>query len=144
MRIIVFLVTLFLGISLGSIFKPLSAESKSPCNDSASAQNDVSGAPRYAKFIPEWWPKINMSRNYSHDEARNLIGRKVRNITPTSAKCPKYTGDCLELSAGERGEVVNILPSAGENYLIEIEWETPVSDKFVTYAGKEVSFEIIK
>lgn len=140
MRIIAFLLTLFMGVYAASFFKT----SVTPCKDSEDNCLNVSG--KFSTFSPKGWHNIDISRNYSLHEAENLIGKQVRNRSGNNAKCPKTYGNCLELFKGETGKVVNILPSVNESFLIEIKWDSKWNypeDTFVTYAGKELSFEIV-
>lgn len=144
MRIIVFIIALLLGIFTTSFFK--SADLASSCNDSNFHRhyvNGISGQPKASRG------NFDLYRNYTEAEARALIGKKVRNLTPLNAKCPKDAGNCLNLSIGELGEIVGILPSIGNTFLIEIQWNERIEDgfehsgRFVTRAGKEVYFEIL-
>ncbi len=140
MRIIAFLLTLFMGVYVASFFKT----SVTPCKDSENNLSKISG--NFSTFSPKGWHNIDTSRNYSSHEAENLIGKQVRNRSGNNAKCPKTFGNCLELFKGETGKVVNILPSVNESFLIEIKWDSRWNnpeDSFVTYAGKELSFEIV-
>lgn len=145
MRIIAFLLTLFLGVYAASFFKSSEA---TPCHNffnSESSFSKISGkSPTYS---PKAWHNIDTSRNYTFEEAAALIGKEVRNRSSSNAKCPKAYGNCLELFTDETGEVVNILPSINDSYLIEIKWDSKYiesKDSFVTYAGRELSFEIIE
>ncbi len=140
MRILVFIATLILGVGIASIFKS-SPEKQIPCSNYA-------GSARVMSFSPE---KIDYkSRNFSQQEAVELVGKRVRNLSNLSAKCPKDFGNCLSLDVGEKGEVVGVLPSMDDTYLIEIKWDNLPSDNriehsgnFVTRVGREASFEII-
>ena len=144
MRIIVFAITLFLGFYSTSFFN---STGSAPCKDSESLQRDFgAGQP---KIFSHNVGRFDTSRNYTEAEARALIGKKVRNLTHLNAKCPKDAGNCLNLYKGEVGEVVGILPSIADTFLIEIQWNDRLEDgsqhsgRFVTRAGKEVSFEIL-
>ncbi|MGI8884110.1 MAG: hypothetical protein ACR2IA_07690 [Pyrinomonadaceae bacterium] len=142
MRKIAFLVTLFLGVYVVSFFK---TSETTPCLNFGNNFSNVSGAPSIS--LPKGLSSsIDTSRNYSFQEAEKLIGKQVRNRSNSNAKCPKTYGNCLELFTGENGKVVNILPSVNDSYLIEIKWNSKWNepdDSFVTYAGKELSFEIV-
>ena len=138
MRIIAFLLSLFLGVYAGSFFK---TSETVPC---ANSVNNVLSVP--ATLTKNFSRTVDTSRNYSFREAENLIGKQVLNRSGNNAKCPKTYGNCLELFIGETGKVVNILPSVNDSYLIEIKWNSKWNepeDSFVTYAGKELSFEIV-
>ncbi len=158
MRIIAFTMTLFLGVYVASFFK---TATQTPCNAVSSFSHRIA-----SPF------KFDTSQNYSLAEAKALIGKQVRNLSAGNAKCPKDAGNCLNLFRGEMGIVVSILPSLENTYLIEIQWEETPEDysprysgriiksaggevllekdytqpagAFVTRAGKEVSFEIVK
>jgi len=167
MRLIAFTMTLLLGVYAASFFYTVPAAA--PCNNMNSYTHRaavVSGEGIISSPI-----KFDTSQNYSLAEAEALIGKQVRNLRG-SAKCPKESGDCLSLHRGEMGKVVSILPSVEDTYLVEIQWEelpedykprysgritrsdngevsferdyTPPKGAFVTRAGKEVSFEIVK
>lgn len=140
MRIFVFFATLILGVGIASIFKP-SAATPVPCSDRSSNYRGVSFSREQIDF---------RSRNFSKQEASELVGKRVRNLSNLSAKCPKDFGDCLSINVGEKGEVVSVLPSIEDTYLIEIKWDNLPSDNriehsgnFVTRVGREASFEII-
>lgn len=147
MRIIAFLLTLFLGVYVASFFKSFEAANQTPCANSYNSGNvisKVSISPANSTYNGR---EIDTSRNYTLEEANALVGKQVRNRSSLNAKCPKGFGNCLELFTGETGKVVNILPSVNDSYLIEIKWDSKWNnseDTFVTYAGKEVSFEIVK
>lgn len=167
MRLIAFTITLFLGVYVTSFF--YTAPAAVPCNDMNIYSNGFGiGSSKGIQTAPI---KFDTSQNYSLAEANALIGKQVRNLRG-SAKCPKEAGDCLSLYRGEMGKVVSILPSVEDTYLIEIQWEeapgdyaprysgriikgaggevlleknyTQAKGAFVTRAGKEVSFEIVK
>lgn len=145
MRIIVFIITLLLGVYTASFIN--STGSMSPCKDSTQqGANVTSGEPKITWFGAG---NFDSSRNYTESEAKALIGKEVRNLTHLNAKCPKDAGNCLNLYKGEIGEVVGILPSVANTFLIEIQWNERLGDgfqhsgRFVTRAGKEVSFEIL-
>jgi hypothetical protein len=142
MRIIAFLLTLFMGVYVASFFK---TSETAPCKNSENNSLNVSG--KFSILSSKGWDNIDTSRNYSLQEAENLIGKQVRNRSDNNAKCPKTYGNCLELFKGETGKIVNILPSENESFLIEIKWDSKWNypeDSFVTYAGKELSFEIVE
>ncbi|HEX8288132.1 MAG TPA: hypothetical protein VF556_09055 [Pyrinomonadaceae bacterium] len=145
MRIIVFLLTLFLGIYVGSFFKSLNTNNPAPCANSYNFENNFSKiSGKSITFSPRH--NIDTSRNYTFEEAIALVGKQVRNRSSLNAKCPTF-GNCLELFPGETGKIISVLPSVNDSYLIEIKWDSRDSepeDSFVTRAGKEVSFEIIK
>lgn len=139
--------TLFLGVYVASFFK--SVPVATPCNDVSINSHGFGGGLR--QEIKTFSIKFDTSQNYSLAEAKALIGKQVRNLSFDNAKCPKDAGNCLNLSKGEMGEVVGILPSIENTYLIEIQWEETSKDYsylysggFVTRAGKEVSFEIVE
>jgi len=140
--------TLFLGVYVASFFKSVPAAT--PCNDVSSYSHGYgSGSGKVIKTFP--LTKFDTSQNYSLAEAKALIGKQVRNLSVDNAKCPKDAGNCLNLDKGEMGQVISILPSIENTYLIEIQWEETLenyspqySGRFVTRAGKEVSFEIVK
>ena len=169
MRLIAFTMTLLLGVYAASFFK--SAPAAAPCNDvNINSYGFGGGSRQEIKTFPTI--KFDTSQNYSLAEAKALIGKQVRNLSAGNAKCPKDAGNCLNLFRGEMGSVVSILPSLENTYLIEIQWEetledysprysgritrsdngevsferdyTPPKGAFVTRAGKEVSFEIVK
>lgn len=169
MRIIAFTMTLFLGVYVASFFK--SVPVATPCNDVSINSHGFGGGS--SKVIKTFSIKFDTSQNYSLAEAKALIGKQVRNLSIDNAKCPKDAGNCLNLDKGEMGQVVSILPSIENTYLIEIQWEETPKDyssrysgrlitrageevsleedyspqstgAFVTRAGKEVSFEIVK
>ena len=147
MRIIIFIVTLLLGVYFTSFFK--SAELSTACNDSNFYKSERRSFSRQQKIVSYGAENFDASRNYTEIEAKALIGKKVRNLTHLNAKCPKDAGNCLNLYKGELGEIVGILPSLGNTFLIEIQWNERLEDglqhsgRFVTRAGKEVSFEIL-
>jgi hypothetical protein len=150
MRIIAFFVTLLLGIFIASFFKPSFEQTQSKCNQSSMAKRgDYKNEPKYFSFNPQ---KVDTSRNYTKAEAVELVGKRVRNLTAGSAKCPKESsGDCLSLYAGEKGKVTSILPGLNETYLIEIQWDEKFADSsrrdsagLVTRADKKFIFEIIE
>jgi len=145
MRIIAFTLTLFLGVYIVSFFKSSEA---APCRNSYNSECDFSKvSDNPSSYSPKGWHNVDTSRNYTFEEANALIGKQVRNRSGSNAKCPKTYGNCLELFTGEIGEVVNILPSVNDSYLIEIEWDSKwnnLQDSFVTYAGKELSFEVLR
>lgn len=139
LRIIAFTTALFFGVFSATLFKP--ADTATPCNNfNVHVQSKINS------YSTE---NFDLSRNYTEAEAIALIGKKVRNVTALNAKCPKDAGNCLNLNIGEFGEVVGILPSLRNTFLIEIQWNDRLDDgyqhsgKFVTRAGKEVSFEIL-
>lgn len=164
MRLIAFTMTLLLGVYAASFFYTVPAAA--PCNNVNSYTHRA--AVISCQGIKAIQIKFDTSQNYSLSEAEALIGKQVRG----SAKCPKEAGDCLSLYRGEMGKVVSILPSVEDTYLVEIQWEelpedykprysgrittsadgevsfeqgyTPPKGAFVTRAGKEVSFEIVK
>lgn len=144
MRIIAFTITLFLGVYVASFFKSIPAAA--PCNDVSSyTHRAVAVSSGGIKSISI---KFDTSQNYSLAEAKALIGKQVRNLSIDNAKCPKDAGNCLNLYKGEMGQVVSILPSIENTYLIEIQWEeTPkdyssrYSGRLITRAGEEVSLE---
>ncbi len=146
MRIIAFCLALFLGITISSIFKPFSVFNEKDCSDTSGKREFV------MRTIKTFSTKdFDSSRNYTESEARELVGKRVRNLDGSNTKCPTESGNCLEINVGEVGYVVGILPSEAETYLIQIEWDAinhgafhQHSGEFVTRAGKEVSFEIIK
>ncbi len=165
MRLIAFMMTLFLGVYAASFLYT------APCNDTAGYWSRPIAASNAITLPVGSIIKFDTSQNYSLAEAQALVGKRVRNLRG-SAKCPKEAGDCLSLRLGEMGEVVSVLPSIENTYLIEIQWEESPQDyaprysgrvingvsqkgvvevdysplvkgAFVTRAGKEVSFEII-
>jgi hypothetical protein len=149
MRIIAFFVTLLIGISVGSFFKSSYKHTHTKCNLSylTESRSDKS-EPKSFSFTPR---NFDASKNYTKEEAVELVGKRIRNLEGGSAKCPKESGNCLNLYIGETGEVVNILPSLNDTYLIEIRWdENSESDLYshsgrsVTRADKSFSFEIIE
>lgn len=161
--------TLFLGVYGASFLK--SVQTQTPCNDANYYSHGFGGGSRQ-EIKTFSISKFDTSQNYSLDEANALIGKQVRNLSAGNAKCPKDAGNCLNLFRGEMGIVVSILPSLENTYLIEIQWEETPEDysprysgriiksaggevllekdytqpagAFVTRAGKEVSFEIVK
>lgn len=162
--------TLFLGVYVASFFK--SAQTQTPCNN-VSVYSHGFGGGSHQEIKTFSVNKFDTSKNYSLAEAQALIGKQVRNLSSGNAKCPKDAGDCLSLYLGEMGKVVSVLPSVENTYLIEIQWEESARDyaprfsgrvingvaqegavevdyslkaegAFVTRAGKEVSFEIVK
>ncbi len=140
MRILVFIATLILGVGIASIFKP-SAATPIPCSERSNNYRSASFSREQIDF---------KSRNFSQQEASELVGKRVRNLSGLSAKCPKDFGDCLSLNVGEEGEVVGVLPSIDDTYLIEIQWDNLASDdriehsgSFVTRVGREASFQIV-
>jgi hypothetical protein len=146
MRIIAFCLTLFLGITIASVFNPISIFTEKGCNDSSLEQGIVHRTVKTRKMS-----EFDLSGNYTEKEARNLIGKRVRNLNSSNTKCPTESGNCLEINVGDLGYVAGMLPSEANTYLIQIEWDELSQDafhqyegKFVTRAGKEVSFEIIK
>lgn len=147
MRIIVFIIALLSGVYTASLFNPV--DSTSPCSDSNFHGQSVTGISGQPRVISYKTVNFDASRNYTEAEARALIGKQVRNLTPLNAKCPKDAGNCLNLYVGEVGEIVGILPSLSNTFLIEIQWNERLEDgfqhsgRFVTRAGKEVSFEIL-
>jgi hypothetical protein len=139
MRIFVFFATLILGVGIASIFKPSVPQIQ--CSDHSSNYRNVSLSREQINFG---------NRNFSQHEASELVGKRVRNLSNLSAKCPKDFGNCLSLNIGEKGEVIGVLPSMDDTYLIEIKWDNLPSDNriehsgsFVTRIGREASFEII-
>lgn len=147
MRIIVFLLTLFLGIYAGSFFKTFNANNQTPCANSYNFENNFSKfSGKSSTYSSRGWHNVDTSRNYTFEEAIALVGKQVRNRSSLNAKCPTF-GNCLELYPGETGKIVSVLPSINDTYLIEIKWDSRANefdDSFVTRAGKEVSFEIVK
>jgi hypothetical protein len=148
MRIIAFCVTLFIGIYVAFIFNSFFGQTQATCHDSSFAGRNYEGK---LKTFPVEQQKIDTSRNYTKEEALALVGKRVRNLTHLSAKCPKESGNCLNLFVGETGEVVDILPSLNQTYLLEIQWDKefkgdvqPYPARFVSRADKDFSFEIIK
>jgi hypothetical protein len=144
MRIITFLLALFLGVYTASFFKSSEA---APCQNSFNSESSLSKVSgKSSTYSLKGLHNIDTSRNYTFEEAVALVGKEVRNQSSSNAKCPKAYGNCLELFAGETGEVIDILPSVNDSYLIEIKWNskyTEPKDSFVTYAGKELSFEVV-
>ena len=145
MRIIAFVLALFLGVYAASFFK---SSGVTPCNHSSNLEKSFSkNSGKSISYSSKGVHNIDTSRNYTFEEAIALIGKQVQNRSSNNAKCPKSYGNCLELFTGERGEVVDILPSINDSYMIEIQWDSKYSeprDSFVTYAGKELSFEVVK
>ncbi len=146
MRIIAFGLTLFLGITIASFFAPCSLFIQNNYKEPAAKRGFITHTMSSTKMSD-----FDVSRNYTESEARNLIGKRVRNLNFSNTKCPTESGNCLEVGTGELGSVVGILPSVADTYLIQIKWDETHDDQhyshsgaFVTRAGKEVSFEIIK
>ena len=150
MRIFIFSLTLFLGVCSASFFKLSSL--LAPCENSASHMRGFgNGSGSTISTNPFNNGNFETSRNYSKEEAIALVGKQIRNLSPLNARCPKESGNCLNLHLGELGEVTGILPSIQNTYLIEIQWNEGMEDnfqehsgRFVTRAGKEISFEILK
>lgn len=138
MRLIVFAVTLFTGVYVSSFFTAVT-----PCGNSDSYRYDVKTI--YSK--PFKYAPVDTSNNYTKEEAVALIGTEVRNLSHLNAKCPKESGDCLNLSYGETGRIVGLIPSLNNTYMLEIQWnqkQDAQNGGYVSYVGKELSFQIIK
>ncbi len=146
MRIIVFAVTLFLGIYTVSFFKP--AATPMPCNSSDTYERDFRNVDtRTIKSVPSYNATFDASKNYTKGEAAELIGKQVRNLSHNNNKCPKESGNCLELFHSESGKVVGIIPSMNDTFMLEILWKSNQENSnisYVSYVGKELSFEIVK
>lgn len=147
MRIITFTIALFLGVYTTSFFK--SADSEVLPGSDNLHQHSVNNTLYSSNKVWFTAKNFDLNRNYTEAEAKALIGKKVRNLTPLNAKCPKDAGNCLNLNIGEIGEVVGILPSLSNTFLIEIQWNEDIKNNrqpsgiYVTRAGKEVSFKIL-
>ena len=152
MRIIVFAITLFLGIYTSSFFKP--SATPIPCDSSnVYERGNTSVAVNVVKSVPYYNSNIDASNNYTKDEALALIGKQVRNLSHNNSKCPKESGNCLELFDGESGTIVGMLPSMNNTFMLEILWNQngdnnlnrdKLTASYVSYVGKELSIKVIK
>jgi hypothetical protein len=99
------------------------------------------------KSVSYYNSNFDASKNYTKDEAVELIGKQVRNLSRHSSKCPKESGNCQELFDGESGKIIGMVPSMNNTFVLEILWTSTrdtSEQSFVSYVGKELSFEVIK
>lgn len=148
-RVIAFFITLVLGVYAASFLKSSKVPApRVPC-DGAKEESYVNHTQPFTYNLL----KADTSRNYTKAEASALIGKRVRNLTPSSAKCMKDEGSnsCLNLYVGETGKIVDMLPGLDDTYLLEIQWDKGYDygpDRYparlISRADKGFSFALIK
>jgi hypothetical protein len=153
MRYLVFCLALIIGIAFGRSFDDYALGEgneniRSGNYHSFYSEDQAAGFPKAASL-----PKVNEAlfsqRNFSHQEVRELIGKRVKNLE-LNAKCPLEGGNCMELNSGEIGMITGIIPSIGNTFMIEIRWyegemkQAGRLSSFVSRADKNFAFSLFK